>query len=181
MAKVKASAIRKAVVKASKPVVSASTAKKSLAGKGTAPKGGAVKPKLAGAKITGAVGKGMQMASGIPFVGGALGVIGGGLEQKGMTALVKAQTAVGPYTGGGAVKEWTTGTAQFWRTADGRIHTIKKNGVEKSWRPYHPLVLGKRIKVGQLRRVSYRIHSLARSLSTVINITTPHRRGGRKK
>lgn len=62
-----------------------------------------------------------------PFVLGGGGVVQGG-------------------NGSAIVKRWNTGGAKgggwdFWLTADGRIHTINKSGIEKSYKPRKPVVL----------------------------------------
>ena len=108
--------------------------------------------------------------SGKAFTGGALatGLLGGldltpGFDIPGF-----------PSNGSGAtqfnspvVKSWNTGTAEFHQLQNGRIGTVKKNGVVKTWRPYHPVVIPKKWNASAMRRVE---RSLKRQQKTAISI-----------
>jgi len=73
------------------------------------------------------------------------------------------------------VKEWSTGTAQFYQLIDGRIAVYAKS--KKSWkvyRPYKPCVIGKNMPS---HRMMTRLHRyLARhkaDATTILKITSP--------
>lgn len=76
------------------------------------------------------------------------------------TALAVAGGAVGAQV----VKQWDTGYTDaqgayhpgwpFAMTSDGKIHTVTKAGVRKSWRPYKSVVLGKNPSPRQLSRAA---------------------------
>lgn len=60
--------------------------------------------------------------------------------------------------GGGAASadvlySWDTGTATFFRLANGKIGTVKANGVWKEWRPYRPVVIPRRWNSRSMGRV----------------------------
>jgi hypothetical protein len=118
-----------------------------------------------------------QMRSLAPFVGvgsrpalkGAVGATGIGL---GLDLFSNGLSL--PFMGGGApefgspvVKSWNTGTAEFYELQNGRIGTVKKNGVIKTWRPYHPVVIPKRWNAKSMRRVE---RSLKRQQKTAMQI-----------
>lgn len=80
-----------------------------------------------------------------------------------------ASTAVVPAAGGGAmaggfgpqvVKTWAANGWPFAMTSDGRIHTVTKNGIRKSWRPYRSIVLGKKLSIGMAKRAVRRLQSI---------------------
>ncbi len=48
---------------------------------------------------------------------------------------------LGAIDGVKVVKTWKAGGWPFSLTSDGRIHTITKNGIQKSWKPKKPIVL----------------------------------------
>ncbi len=48
---------------------------------------------------------------------------------------------LGQVGGGTVVKSWQAGGWPFSMTSDGRIHTITKNGIMKSWKPKKPIVM----------------------------------------
>jgi len=54
---------------------------------------------------------------------------------------VQAGRQLGMRSESQVVKTWMAGTWQFWKTADGKIHTYTKDGVLKSWRPKKHIVL----------------------------------------
>jgi len=85
---------------------------------------------------------------GLPSLGG-----GGGGAPAGATAEV--------------AYSWDTGTATFYRLANGKIGTMKKNGVWKEWRPYRPVVIPKRWKASSMNRVA---SALDRQQDTAIKI-----------
>ena len=72
-----------------------------------------------------------------------------------------------PEFGSPVVKSWNTGTAEFYELQNGRIGTVKKNGVIKTWRPYHPVVIPKRWNAKAMRRVE---RSLKRQQKTAMQI-----------
>lgn len=69
--------------------------------------------------------------------------------------------------GSPVVKRWNTGTAEFFELQNGRIGTVKKNGVVKTWRPYHPVVIPKHWNAKAMRRVE---RSLKRQQKTAMQI-----------
>lgn len=82
---------------------------------------------------------------------GAMG--GGGEAPPGATAQV--------------AYSWNTGTATFYRLGNGKIGTVKKNGVWKEWSPYKPVVIPKRWNSRSMRRVA---NSLDRQQEVAIKI-----------
>ncbi len=79
-----------------------------------------------------------------------------------------------PFMGGGApnfgspiVKSWNTKTAEFYLLENGRVGTVKKDGVLKTWRPYHPVVIPKKWNAKSMRRVE---RSLKRQQKTAMSI-----------
>jgi len=152
------------------------------------------KPKGGLAKLIGGVASFLPIP-GASLIGGMATKVGFAQEQAGLQAFQAQQMGLGGGFGGmlsgalgavggmlgampatqGVVKQWSTGTAQFQRLADGRIQVQKKNGVIKTYRPYHPIVIGKKMKVGTMRRAANRFRTTARALSTVLNLTTPRR------
>jgi len=72
-----------------------------------------------------------------------------------------------PEFGSRVVKSWNTGTAEFYSLENGRIGTVKANGVVKTWRPYHPVVIPKRWNATSMRRVE---RSLKRQQKTAMSI-----------
>ena len=79
----------------------------------------------------------------------------------------RAQGVAGP----AVVKTWTANGWPFAMTSDGKIHTVNKSGVRKSWRPYRSIVLGKKMNQGMalravrklegIKNLAYRIEDLA--------------------
>ena len=66
-----------------------------------------------------------------------------------------------------SVGSWSTGTATFHRLANGKIGTVKRNGVWKEWRPYRPVVVPKKWDARAMRRVA---SALDRQQDTAIKI-----------
>ena len=48
---------------------------------------------------------------------------------------------------GTVIKRWTANGAHFEEYGDGTISVLKKNGRVKNYRPYHPKVFGKKLKI----------------------------------
>jgi len=66
-----------------------------------------------------------------------------------------------------SVGSWNTGTATFYRLANGKIGVVKKNGVWKEWRPYRPVVIPKKWNSRSMGRVRT---ALKRQQKTAIDI-----------
>lgn len=66
-----------------------------------------------------------------------------------------------------SVGSWTTGTAVFYRLQNGKIGTVKKNGVWKEWRPYKPVVIPRKWNARTMGRVAT---ALKRQKKTAIDI-----------
>ncbi len=77
---------------------------------------------------------------------------------------------LGSIGGAKVVKSWKAGGWPFSMTSDGRIHTITKNGIQKSWKPKKPLVLvsGRNLRLGTAVRMQ---RSLDRTWRTVAKRT----------
>lgn len=73
---------------------------------------------------------------------------------------------------GGAVKSWSTGTAQFSLLQNGKIAVQKKNGQIKIYSPYRPLVFGKKVDAAKFSRLAKKYRGTYSEL---------HRLFGRKK
>ena len=58
------------------------------------------------------------------------------------------------------VKTWTANGWPFAMTSDGRIHTVTKSGLRKSWRPYKSVVLGKKMNQSMARRAVNKLQSI---------------------
>ena len=83
-----------------------------------------------------------------------------------------------PFMGGGApnfgspiVKSWETHRGDprttMYLLENGRVGTVKNNGVLKTWRPYHPVVIPKKWNATSMRRVE---RSLKRQQKTAMSI-----------
>lgn len=72
-----------------------------------------------------------------------------------------------PTIHGFVVKTWSTGTAQFAQYQDGTLATITKSGRLKTWKPYHPVVFGKRSDPRKLARVIKKHHRDWKELNKV--------------
>lgn len=64
--------------------------------------------------------------------------------------------AMGP----AVVKQWSASGWPFAMTSDGKIHTVTKSGIRKSWRPYRSVVLGKKVSTGQARRAMGKLKAI---------------------
>lgn len=111
----------------------------------------------------------------IPGVGQALTLGQAFIPSPAPPQAIMAGAAI---TGEVVTRSWSTGTANFYRTADGFIHVTKKDGTVKRFKPYHSIVLGKRLTFGQVSRATRRLHNLATSFSKILKITRP---GGRRR
>lgn len=79
---------------------------------------------------------------------------------------------LGSINGVTVVKSWLAGGWPFSLTSDGRIHTVTKNGIQKSWKPKRPIVLvagsmnlntsirAQRLLDRQWRRIAKRVKQL---------------------
>lgn len=66
--------------------------------------------------------------------------------------------AIGPQV----VKTWSANGWPFAMTSDGKIHTVTKSGIRKSWRPYRSVVLGKKISIGMATRAMRKLRQIKR-------------------
>jgi len=78
------------------------------------------------------------------------------------TAMVPAAGAApGAIPAGPAVvKTWTANGWPFAMTSDGKIHTVTKSGVRKSWKPYKSVVLGKKVNSSMAKRAVRKLQSI---------------------
>lgn len=58
------------------------------------------------------------------------------------------------------VKTWTANGWPFAMTSDGRIHTVTKSGIRKSWKPYKSIVLGKKMNQGMALRAVRKLQGI---------------------
>ena len=72
---------------------------------------------------------------------------------------------------GGVAYSWNTGTATFSRLADGRIAVQKKNGLVKIYRPYKPLVFGKKTDAKKFIRVAKKHKKIYSELRKIFKTT----------
>jgi hypothetical protein len=64
------------------------------------------------------------------------------------------------------IKNWTAGNWPFYLTADGRIHTTKKNGIAISWKPKKPIVLVRgSTSLSQFVRAERYLDKMSRSIA----------------
>ena len=69
-------------------------------------------------------------------------------------------TLPGGAIGGSVVKTWLANGWPFAMTSDGRIHTVTKSGVRKSWKPYRSVVLGKKMNQGMALRAVRKLQGI---------------------
>lgn len=67
-------------------------------------------------------------------------------------------------------KDMSLATTQMAMLSNGRMVSISEDGRMKSWRPYKSIVIGKKLTSSNVRRVSARIKSHAKSLRSVLKI-----------
>lgn len=58
------------------------------------------------------------------------------------------------------VKTWEANGWPFAMDSTGRVHTVTKNGIRKSWKPYRSIVLGKKLNHGMAKRAVRRLQSI---------------------
>jgi len=84
-----------------------------------------------------------------------------------------------PGIGGFITKTWVThavrkdgsmASTQMAMTSTGRMLSLSETGVMKNWRPYRSIVIGKSLTTRNLRRVSTRVKSHAKSLKKILSI-----------
>lgn len=84
-----------------------------------------------------------------------------------------------PGIGGFITKTWVThawrrdgslASTQMAMTSNGRMISLSETGVMKNWRPYKSIVIGKSLTTSNLRRVSTRVKSHAKSLKKILSI-----------
>lgn len=84
-----------------------------------------------------------------------------------------------PGIGGFITKTWVThawrkdgslASTQMAMTSTGRMISLSETGVMKNWRPYRSIVIGKSLTTRNLRRVSTRVKSHAKSLKKILSI-----------
>ena len=95
-----------------------------------------------------------------------------GVEQLAERAGVRGGRGfIGGYEGVGAagivIKRWSAGGATFERYSDGRISVVKKNGIMKIYRPYHPKVFGKKIDAHKFISLSKRYRKVHKELHRI--------------
>lgn len=91
---------------------------------------------------------------------------------------VTAQMVPGGADLGGAsmVRSWDANGQSFFMTSDGKIHTRKKNGVMKSWRPPRHIVVSRNPRVGTLLRATKRMGTLLSGLQKSMPRKTTRRK-----
>lgn len=97
-----------------------------------------------------------QLALTAGAIGGSFALSGGGGGQPGPAGATA-----------GIAYSWNTGTAEFHRLTNGKIGTVKRNGVWKEWRPYRPVVIPKRWNSRSMGRVR---NALKRNQKVAIDI-----------
>lgn len=105
-----------------------------------------------------------------------LGQALGGLipgTQRFLGEVSQSEARVMTAMGGRAVKSWSTGTATFVMTEDGRVGTERKNGVIRIWRPQRHIVVSRNPRVGTLMRADRRLSRLTRRLRKTVNRGAP--------
>ncbi len=84
-----------------------------------------------------------------------------------------------PGIGGFVTKTWVThawrkdgslASTQMAMTSTGRMISLSETGVMKNWRPYKSIVIGKSLTTSNLRRVSTKVKSHAKSLKKLLKI-----------
>ena len=84
-----------------------------------------------------------------------------------------------PGIGGFITKTWVThawrkdgslASTQMAMTSNGRMVSLSETGVMKQWKPYKSIVIGKSLTTRNLRRVSTRVKSHAKSLKKILSI-----------
>ncbi|GAI71656.1 unnamed protein product [marine sediment metagenome] len=84
-----------------------------------------------------------------------------------------------PGIGGFITKTWVThawrkdgslASTQMAMTSTGRMISLSETGVMKNWRPYKSIVIGKSLTTRNLRRVSTRVKSHAKSMKAILKI-----------
>ena len=76
-----------------------------------------------------------------------------------VTALVPTTLPASAF-GVQVVKTWSANGWPFAMTSDGKIHTVTKSGIRKSWKPYRSVVLGKRPSASMYRRALRKLDQL---------------------
>lgn len=74
---------------------------------------------------------------------------------------------LGSINGVKVVKSWKAGGWPFSMTSDGRIHTVTKNGIQRTWKPKKPLVVmsGSNMRLGNAVRVQRRLDKMWRTVA----------------
>lgn len=85
------------------------------------------------------------------------------------------QGDVAELTGSKVVQSWNTGTAKFYRTQDGKIHTFTKKGVLKSWRPAKHIVVSKNPRMKTMIRANNRLDKLMKGVAKAVSKHLPKR------
>lgn len=83
------------------------------------------------------------------------------------------QGDVAEVTGQKVVQSWNTGTAKFYRTQDGKIHTFTKQGVLKSWRPAKHIVVSKNPRMRTMIRANNRLDKLMKGVAQAVKKHLP--------
>ena len=68
---------------------------------------------------------------------------------------------------GSVVKTWVANGTVFYQYNNGAIGCYKRNGVFKAWRPYHPLVFGKKINAQGFIRLAKKYRKVHAELSRI--------------
>jgi len=85
------------------------------------------------------------------------------------------QGDIADITGQKVVQSWNTGTAKFYRTMDGKIHTFTKSGVLKSWRPAKHIVVSKNPRMRTMIRANNRLDKLMKGVAKAVSKHLPKR------
>lgn len=81
-----------------------------------------------------------------------------------------------PETHGKPVKQWVANGVVFQRNEDGTISVRRKDGTVKTYRPYRPVVFGKKLEPRKLARVAKKHRKVYMELKKLFE-----KRGGRRK
>ncbi len=68
---------------------------------------------------------------------------------------------------GRVVKRWTANGAQFQMNQDGTITVKKRNGILKTYKPYKPMVFGKKLKAGMFIRLAKKYEKTYKELDKI--------------
>lgn len=108
----------------------------------------------------------------LPIIGGLLATAGAGygLEQgaemlgvRGGAGFIGQQQPA--FQGATVVKTWTANGTPFQLLSDGHIVVTKRNGIVKKYKPYKPMVFGKKIDAKKFARLAKKYRGVHKELN----------------